>query len=87
MKIKAVIDRIVDEKKAVLLAGDKETEHIADVSMLPSDAKEGDWLSVYLDNGEIIAIEPDPDETERVKQRIEEKMARLRARKGSKFKK
>lgn len=84
---KAVVDRIVDNNKAVLLVGDNEVEHVIDINELPKGIKEGDWLQVQLKGGKIVKIELDEQETEDVKKRIEDKMAKLKKKSGSKFKK
>jgi hypothetical protein len=79
---KAVIDRIVDNRYAVLLVGDEEREVVLPVEQLPEDASEGTWLRVQIANNAITAITVDPDETETVRRRITEKMALLRMRGG-----
>lgn len=77
---KAVVDRIVDGKTAVILVGENERQHHYPVDGLPEDAKEGTWLRVRVESGEIVAMEVDQEETDMVHQRIQEKMDRLRAR-------
>ncbi|MBS4024215.1 MAG: DUF3006 domain-containing protein [Clostridia bacterium] len=80
---KAVIDRIVDGHKAVLLVGEQEMEYILAVQLLPPGSKEGDWLKVEIEAGEIVKLKADQDETEIVRQRIEAKMALLRQKNNS----
>jgi hypothetical protein len=56
---KAVIDRIVDGKKAVILVGEEEKEHIVAVEELPEQAVEGVGVRLH-ENGK---IEIDEEET------------------------
>jgi hypothetical protein len=44
----AVLDRIEDGVRAVLLVGPGEVELILDVALLPSGVAEGDWLRLGL---------------------------------------
>ena len=45
--MKAVIDRIIDDK-AVLLVDDEEIEVIVPIQLLPDGIKEGTWLQVHF---------------------------------------
>ena len=78
MKQRAVVDRIVDGVNVVLLVGDKESEVVVPVGKLPPGASEGAWLLVRFDGGQLIEAEVDTEETMRVRQRIGEKLRRLR---------
>jgi hypothetical protein len=78
--IKAVIDRIVDGKHAVLLVGENEEEKIISYSLLPKDVGEGSWLNVQFDGDTLISIKADQVETEHRKKRIQDKMNLLRKR-------
>ena len=77
---KAVVDRIVDMRRAVLLVGDNEVEKIVSVDKLPPGAGEGTWLRVEFEGDELVVAEVDAEETARVKARITAKMERLRQR-------
>lgn len=77
---KAVIDRIVDGKTAVILVGDNEREHHYPADKLPKGAREGIWLRVQLAGGEIMSLQVDQEETEAVRRRVQEKMDRLHRR-------
>jgi len=44
----AVIDRIEDGRRAVLLVGPDEVELVLDAGLLPDGAAEGDWLRLGL---------------------------------------
>jgi hypothetical protein len=68
--MKAVIDRVEGEL-AVLLLGDKgEFKLNIPLSLLPEGCKEGDVLS--------IAIERDPGATEQAKERVSDRMEKLK---------
>ncbi len=79
MNKKAVLENITEEK-AVLLAGEEEEELIIDLSLLPKNVRVGDWLNLRFDNGKLTNIIIDETETKRVRERIEEKMNKLRGR-------
>jgi len=76
----AVIDRIVDGKHAVLLVGEQEVERIVPVEMLPNGAREGTWLTVSFRDDQLVHAEIDVGRTEAVRERIADKLNRLRAR-------
>ena len=78
---KAVLDRIVDGKFAVLLVGDEETEEIVPISQLPAQIKEGTWLTIT--DGQFVI---DQEETMNKKDAAKSKLELLRKRGGSKFK-
>jgi len=77
---KAVVDRIVDKKHAVLLVGGSEVERVVSVEKLPPGAGEGAWLRVAFKEDELVTAEIDVEETARVKARITDKVNRLRQR-------
>ncbi len=82
---KAVVDRI-EEGLFVLLVGEDEQEFIVPLERLPEGAKSGSWLRVEVEGSELTVPGIDQDEEEEaVKQRIEDKLARLRQR-GSRLK-
>ncbi len=75
---KGVIDRIVDGKIAVILVGENEKEYHYPAEKLPDGVKEGTWLKVEILNDQIVKIEPDFEETERVRKRILEKIKKIK---------
>jgi len=77
MKVKAAIDRFEGDK-AVVLIGEEQDRLVVPRAELPSGAKEGDWLIAEVEDDRILSAELDLDETARAKQRIAEKLARLR---------
>ncbi len=84
---KAVIDQIVEGKKAVLLIGDKEELWTVDLGQLPEGVKEGTWLSVEIVEDVISILNVDHEESERAKKRVTEKLEELRLRQSSTYKK
>ena len=75
--MKAVIDRFEGDF-AVLIVGEEEHRLNVSRTLLPKQAKEGSWLQLDILDGEPHNITLDDQETENVKQRIAEKLARLR---------
>lgn len=81
---KAVVERIVAGRHAVLLVGDEEREHIVQLNQLPAEAKEGSWLT----SGAEGAWHIDHEETAQRTALIADKMARLKkGSRSSRFKK
>jgi hypothetical protein len=79
----AVIDRIV-EGKAVLLVGEDEAEELVPVQALPPGAGEGSWLLVRP-GPPVAVVGADPEAEARQRRRIDERMERLRGRRGGRF--
>jgi hypothetical protein len=77
MKEKASVDRF-EEKYAVILVGEENRVVNVIKSKLPRKIKEGMWLVVEFDGNNLISAEIDPEETERARKRIMEKLERLR---------
>lgn len=87
-KIKAVLDRIVDGDKAVLLVGEEEEERLVDVADLPDvdgqQVQEGSWLLI----DETGALTYDSEQTEQRTESMADKLAMLQKRsRPSRFKK
>jgi hypothetical protein len=74
---KAVVDRF-EEDMAVLLVGEKERQVVVLRKSLPARVKEGHWLNVELDGEKLVSVALDEEETDKVKQRIAEKLEWLR---------
>ena len=74
---KAVIDRF-EEDKAVLLVGDQERKLVVPRKSLPRGVKEGHWLKVEITGDKLLSALIDEQETARARQRITEKLERLR---------
>lgn len=77
---KAVVERIVDGRHAVLHVGEREEEMIVPVERLPEGVNEGLWLRVRREEGELVLAEIDETETDERRVRIREKMRLLRQR-------
>ncbi|MFH0729366.1 MAG: DUF3006 domain-containing protein [Pseudomonadota bacterium] len=74
---RAVIDRF-EEERAVLLVGDQERQMVVLRKSLPKGAKESHWLKVEFEGAELVSAAIDEEETARIRQRIAEKLERLR---------
>jgi len=77
---KAVIDRIVDRKTAVILVGEDQRQHHHPADELPEGAQEGSWSMVWVEDGKIVSMEMDREETDIVRGRVQQKLDRLRKR-------
>jgi prophage tail gpP-like protein len=75
--MKAVIDRF-EGRVAVLIVGEDELRLNVPKKRLPRQSREGDWLQVEIQNGEVMSAVMDQEETASAEQRIAEKLARLR---------
>lgn len=75
MKTKAVIDRFEGDQ-AVLLVNEKPMGFRR--KSLPAGLKEGDWLLIEVEGERLVSAEYDEAETKKTKDRIAEKLARLR---------
>ncbi len=82
---KAVVDRFVDGKYAVLLIGDKEEELNVSIKELPEGTLEGTWLKVEVADEQLLSAVLDHDKNSVVKKGIQDKMAILKKQKSSKF--
>ncbi len=76
---RAVIDRIVDGRTAVLLVGSQEDLLHVPVEALPGGATEGDWL--VLDLAALI-VEVDEERTRRRQEAVEARLDRIRHDQG-----
>lgn len=72
---RAVVDRIVDGQ-AVLLVGERETEHHVEAASLPEGVGEGGWLILSAASWTIVGV----DETgaEEKREELSGRMAQLR---------
>lgn len=75
--MKAVIDRFEGDY-AILIIGEEERQINVLRSLLPKEAKEGQWLTLDIVGGEPHNIVIDEHETDQVKKRVADKMAALR---------
>lgn len=79
---KAVIDRF-EEDKAVLLINEKPVVVLR--SAIPEEVMEGAWLEVEFEGDRLISAKMDAGETQETTTRIQEKLAKLRARKKGRW--
>jgi len=83
----AVVDRISEGKTAVILAEEIGKEFTVDINEADIVLREGLWLTLTIDQRDnIIAMEANEALTKEKAAAIDDVMARLRKRKGSKFK-
>lgn len=81
------IDRIEDERFAVILIDSLGKEFVVNVWDLPETAKEGSYLTITLIDGEISGLVVNQQETETMEKEISEKLQRIKSRSGaSRFK-
>jgi Protein of unknown function (DUF3006) len=73
----AVIDRF-EGRVAVLLVGTDQRVMDVPRDRLPAGVRAGQWLRVQLNGDALIHAELDADATEAARQRIQDKLARLR---------
>jgi len=79
MTERAVVDRILEGRQAVLLVAEGEVERVVPADRLQTGTREGTWLRVRFEGGELVVeAEVDREETERSRRRIEDKLERLR---------
>jgi len=77
MKTKAMIDRFEGDL-AVLLVGEEQDRLEVNKIMLPTGAKEGDWLQVEVKDDRVFSATADPEGTADAKNRILDKLGILR---------
>ncbi|HZW68935.1 MAG TPA: DUF3006 family protein [Pseudogracilibacillus sp.] len=87
-KTNAVVDRISEGKYAVILAEEIKKEFILSLADIDIHLREGLWLTLNLnEDDEIIGIQADETLTAQKQAKVSDVMAKLRQRKGSKYKK
>ena len=75
--LKGVIDRFEGEWAVVEIANETELRNVPR-KLLPRRAKEGDHLQLEIEDGTVIRAKVDPDATQAAKERIKDKLDRLR---------
>ena len=87
MKVKGVLDRIVDGKHATILVADLQKEFVIDISSLPAGSKEGSHFQLTLIGEEITDITLDTQSKQESLDKASSQINRLKAKsKGSRFK-
>jgi hypothetical protein len=79
---RAVVDRVVDGRTAVLLVGPDETEAHVDVTSLPAGVSDGTWVVVDRAASPIEVLGIDRELTQRRADDISARLERLRRRRG-----
>jgi hypothetical protein len=75
--MKAVIDRFEEELAVLILEGSQERVNVSR-GALPKKCKEGSWLQVEIVDGQVREAVLDEEETAKARERIAEKLERLR---------
>lgn len=73
----AVIDRIEGEWAVAFLQGEQQVVNIR-LADLPPSIKEGDYLQIEIQAGEVIRVEMAPDARAEAEARIQARLERLR---------
>ncbi|SDN48705.1 DUF3006 family protein [Bacillus sp. OK048] len=86
--IKGYLDRIEDNKFAVILVDEIKKEFIVPTVQLPEGSKVNSYFELTIENEKITSITLDEQTTFSEQKKINEMMTKLRSKsKGSKFKK
>lgn len=73
----AVTDRVESEQAVVIFEGEREPIHIP-LAALPEGVREGDYLLIEMQDGEVVRTEIDADGKAEAERRIQAKLERLR---------
>ena len=73
----AVVDRVESERTVVLFEGETEPVNIR-LAEMPEGVKEGDYLLIEMQSGEVVHAEIDTDAKAEAEKRIQAKLERLR---------
>lgn len=84
--ISAYLDRFTDTEEALLIVESLQKEFHISLSELPPNSTVGTWFLVTIEDEKLITIEIDTDKTETMKESIQNRMARLKSKKKSRFK-
>lgn len=82
----AYFDRITDDNQALLLVEQLTKEFHVPLNLLPTNSTPGDWLKIQIENEEVSFIQTDDEKTKEMKDNIQNRLARLQAKKNSRFK-
>ncbi|WP_100400996.1 DUF3006 domain-containing protein [Bacillus sp. FJAT-44742] len=87
METKGVLDRIVDDHFAVILAEEIRKEFVLRREELPQGSSPGDWFVLTIKGEKITNLSFDNVQTQKMEERIQRKVEKVREKKrGSKFK-
>ncbi len=82
----AYLDRFTDNEKALLLIEELQKEFHVDISALPTGSTAGTWLLVEIQGDELTSFQVDEVKTAEMRQKIDDRMQRLKSKKNSRFK-
>ncbi len=82
----AYLDRFTDNEKALLLVEELQKEYHVDISALPTGSTAGTWLLVEIQGDELTSYQVDEVKTAEIRQKIDDRMQRLKSKKNSRFK-
>jgi hypothetical protein len=82
----AYLDRFTDNEKALLLVEELQKEYHVDISALPTGSTAGTWLLVEIQGDELTSFQVDEVKTAEMRQKIDDRMQRLKSKKNSRFK-
>jgi Protein of unknown function (DUF3006) len=86
--MKGYLDRIEENRFAVILVDEINKEFIVPKEQLPEGSTEKSYFDITFENDKISSIKLNSQQTHSEQQRVEELMGKLRAKSsGSKFKK
>ena len=75
--LKGVIDRFEGEWAIIELDGESEPRNVPR-KVVPRHAKEGDYIQLESEDGQIIRVQLDPEATQIAQKRIQDKLDHLR---------
>lgn len=81
----AYLDRFTDDGTALILIESLQKEFHVLPTSLPAGSSAGTWLSVDLEDGQIISIQLDEQKTNDIQNNIQRRMQRLQSKKKSRF--
>lgn len=85
--LKGVLDRIEDQKFAVILIEEIKEQFVVPVHKLPEGSVEGTWFNIDKRDNEFHIIEIDEEATHKEAEKSKDLLAQLRARSsGSQYK-
>jgi hypothetical protein len=87
MKMKGVLDRIEDNKFAVILVDELRKEFVIPKDQLPDGTKPNAWLDLTITDDNITSVRLNKEATSVEEEKVENMMNKLRSKsRGSKFK-
>lgn len=88
MEVRGVLDRIEDDKYAVILAEEIGKEFLLDKNLMPKNIKSGERLILNIENEKILNVRSNKKETKISSNSVDAKINKIKAKKNySKFKK